>query len=194
MSAAARTPSPPCSAAPEATNERPLHRYVATQRDALTRQITGERQRPIQNATQLGHNNDDKLAGLAEAHANAAQELAWMNGEPEAPAMEASRSAIWRTAIDQHLANGNNPQAITLFDQVQDQLAPDDRLSLDEPVQVARNDQAANQWIADRPEPMVRPCKSTPRRTRTCRPTSSYSSAPSSMQAIPLRRAAASPW
>jgi len=78
-----------------------------------------------------------------------AQELARMNGEPEAAAMDAARSAIWRTAIDQRLGNGNGPQAIDLFDQVKNQIAPDDHLSLDGPLQVARNDQAANQWIAN---------------------------------------------
>ena len=60
-----------------------IDRHVAAQRDVLTRQIISERQRLIQRAAQLEHNNDDKLAGLAEAHASAAQELARMNGEPE---------------------------------------------------------------------------------------------------------------
>ena len=126
-----------------------IDRHVTAQHDALTRQIIGERQRLIQHAAELEHNNGDKLAGLAEAHASAAQELARMNGEPEAAAMDAARSAIWRTAIDQRLGNGNGPQAIDLFDQVKNQIAPDDHLSLDGPLQVARNDQAANQWIAN---------------------------------------------
>jgi hypothetical protein len=125
-----------------------IDRHVAAQRDELTRQIISERQRLIQRAAQLEHNNDDKLAGLAEAHVTAAQELARMNGEPEAPAMDAARSAIWRTAIDQRLTNGNGPQAIDLFDRTKDQLAPDDRFSLDGRMQVARNDQRADQWIA----------------------------------------------
>lgn len=125
-----------------------IDRHVAAERDQFTRQIIGERQRLIQRAAQLEHNNDDKLAGLAEAHAGAARELARMNGEPEGPAMETARSAIWRTAIDQRLANGSGPQALTLFDRVKDQLAPADRLSLDGPLQVARNDQTADQWIA----------------------------------------------
>jgi hypothetical protein len=84
-----------------------IDHHVATQRDALTRQIISERQTLIQRAAQLEHNNDDKLAGLAEAHASTAQELARMNGEPEAAAMDAARLAIWRTAIDQRLANGD---------------------------------------------------------------------------------------
>ena len=125
-----------------------ISRHVTAQRDLLTRQIISERQRLIQRAVELEHNNDYKLAGLAEAHASAAQELARMNGEPEAAAMDAARSAIWRTAIDQRLANGNDLQAIDLFDQMKNQIAPDDHLSLDGPLQVARNDQAANQWIA----------------------------------------------
>ena len=126
-----------------------LTRHVAAQRDVFNRQTIAERQRLIQRAAQLEHDNDDKLAGLAEAHASTAQELARMNGEPEGAAMDAARSAIWRTAIDQRLANGNDPQAIDLFDQVKNQIAPDDHLSLDGPLQVARNDQAANQWIAN---------------------------------------------
>ena len=48
-----------------------INRHVPAQRDALTRQIIGERQRLILNAAALEHNNDDKLAGLAEAHASA---------------------------------------------------------------------------------------------------------------------------
>jgi len=48
-----------------------IDRHVTAQHDALTRQIIGERQRLIQNAAQLEHNNGDKLAGLAEAHATA---------------------------------------------------------------------------------------------------------------------------
>jgi hypothetical protein len=126
-----------------------IDRHVAAQRDALTRQIIGERENLIQRAAQLEHNNDDKLAGLAEAHASAAQELARMNGEPEAAAMDAARSAIWRTAIDQRLTNGNGPQALTLFDRVQDQLTASDKLSLHTPMQVARQDQTAEQWIAN---------------------------------------------
>jgi hypothetical protein len=44
-----------------------IDRHVAVQRDALTRQIISERQRLIQRAATFGPNNDDKLAGLAEA-------------------------------------------------------------------------------------------------------------------------------
>jgi hypothetical protein len=125
-----------------------IDRHVAAQRDVLTRQIISERQNLIQRAAQLEHNNDDKLAGLAEAHASAAQELARMNGEPEAAAMDAARSAIWRTAIDQRLTNGNGPQAITLFDRTKDQLAPADIRLLDQPIQNAALNRTADQWIA----------------------------------------------
>ena len=70
-----------------------------------------------------------------------------MNGEPEAAAMEATRSAIWRTAIDQRLSNGNGPQAITLFDRVKGQLASDDRRQFDLPIQQAVLNRTADQWI-----------------------------------------------
>jgi hypothetical protein len=52
------------------------------------------------------------------------------------------------TAIGQHLAVGNGPQAVARFDRIKDQLAPAGRLSLDAPLQVARADQTADQWIA----------------------------------------------
>ena len=71
-----------------------------------------------------------------------------MNGEPEGAAMDAARSAIWRAAIDQRVTNGNGPQALALFDGVQNQLSASDKLSLDTPMQVARQDQTAEQWIA----------------------------------------------
>jgi hypothetical protein len=125
-----------------------INRHVTAQRAVFNRQTIAERQRLIQRAAELEHNNDDKLAGLAEAHASAAQELARMNGESEAPAMDAARSAIWRAAIDQRLTNGNGPQALALFERVQDQLTASDKLSLDTPMQVARQDQTADQWIA----------------------------------------------
>ncbi|HEY4171326.1 MAG TPA: hypothetical protein VGM96_31330 [Reyranella sp.] len=127
-----------------------IDRHVAEQRDVLTRQIIGERQRLILRAAQLKPNNDDKLAGLAEAHASATKELARMNGEPEAAAMDAARSAIRRTAIDQHVANGIGPHALALFDRVNGQLTAPDRRSLDVSMETARNDQAADQWIANR--------------------------------------------
>ena len=125
-----------------------VDRHVSRHQDTLARQIISERQALLQRAAELEHTDDGKLAGLAEASASAAQELARMNGEPEGPAVDAARSAIWKTAIDQRLANGNGPQALTLFDQVKDRLAPADRLALDMPLQVARADRTADQWIA----------------------------------------------
>ena len=131
-----------------------INRHITAQRDVFNRQTIAERQRLIQRAATLEHNNDDKLAGLAEAHASAAQELARMNGEPKAAAMDAARSAIWRTAIDQHLANGNGPQAIDLFDRMKDQLAPGDQRHLEMPIQHAALNRTADQWIdRERPEP-----------------------------------------
>jgi hypothetical protein len=58
-----------------------------------------------------------------------------------------ARSRILRTAINERIANRKGTQALALFDRVKDQLAPVDRLSLDAPVQAARYDQLANQWI-----------------------------------------------
>ena len=131
-----------------------INRHITAQRDVFNRQTIAERQRLIQRAATLEHNNDDKLAGLAEAHASAAQELARMNGEPKAAAMDAARSAIWRTAIDQHLANGNGPQAIDLFDRMKDQLAPGDQRHLEMPIQHAALNRTADQWIdRERPAP-----------------------------------------
>lgn len=129
-----------------------INRHVAAQREAFNRQTLGERQKLIERAAALEHTNDDKLAGLAEANAGAALELARMNGEPERPAAQAGRSAVWLAAIRERIANGNGPQALALFDRVQDQLRPSDKLSLDTPLRVARQEQAADQWIADQTE------------------------------------------
>ena len=124
-----------------------IDRHVAAQRDAFKRQTLAERQALILRATELEHSNDDKLAGLAEANASAASELARLKGEPEGPAIDAARSAIWRAAIDQRLASGNGPQALALFERLKDRLALADHRSLEMPLQVARWDQAADQWI-----------------------------------------------
>jgi hypothetical protein len=70
-----------------------------------------------------------------------------MNGEPDDAAMDAARSAIWRTAIDQRLANDNGPQAIDLFDRVKDRLAPQDQRQLDLLLQHAALNRTADQWI-----------------------------------------------
>jgi hypothetical protein len=124
-----------------------IDRYVARRQEEVTRQTIAERQRLIQRAAEREHDNDDKIDGLAEAHASAAQELARMNGEPEVPAMAAARSAIWRTAIDRHLEAGDAPQGIGLFDKVSDRLTPADRLSLDAPLQAAGLSRKADEWL-----------------------------------------------
>ncbi|MBS0524317.1 MAG: hypothetical protein JSS04_11860 [Proteobacteria bacterium] len=84
-----------------------IDRHVAAQREVFNRRTLAERQRLIQRAAGLEPDNHDKLAGLAEAHAGAARELARMNGEPEAAAMDAARSAIWRIA--ERSATGATP-------------------------------------------------------------------------------------
>jgi hypothetical protein len=76
-----------------------------------------------------------------------AQELARLNGADEEPAMDAARSAIWRTAIGQRLATGKGAQALDLFDKMQDRLVPADQRALEVPLQAARTDVAADQWI-----------------------------------------------
>jgi hypothetical protein len=78
-----------------------IDRHVAEQRRVHQRQVVSERQALIQRAAELEHDNDDKIAGLAEANASAAVELARMTGEPEGPAIESARSAIWYAAINQ---------------------------------------------------------------------------------------------
>jgi hypothetical protein len=95
-----------------------IGRHVAAQQTVRQRQIIGTRQALIQRAAQLEHDNDDKIAGLAEAHASAAQELARLSGvEPgsadEADLLNAARSQILRTAIEQRIANAKGAQAIT---------------------------------------------------------------------------------
>lgn len=125
-----------------------IDRHVAEQRRVHQRQILTERQALIRRAAELEHDNDDKIAGLAEANASTAVELARMTGEPESLSAQAARSTIWRTAIGHRIASGNGPQAITLFDRVKDQLTPADRLSLDTPLQTAQYKDAADRWLA----------------------------------------------
>src|SRR3954471_9377470 len=47
-----------------------IGRHVAAPQTVRQRQIISERQRLIQRAAALEHDNDDKIAGLAEAHAS----------------------------------------------------------------------------------------------------------------------------
>jgi hypothetical protein len=129
-----------------------INRHVAEQHRVYQRQVLSQRQALIKRATELEHDNDDKIMGLAEANATAAGEQARMDGlAPDSPEAAAAtlgaRSNILRTAIDERIANRRGAQALALFDRVQDQLAPADRLSLDTPLQAARYEQVADQWI-----------------------------------------------
>jgi hypothetical protein len=129
-----------------------IDRHVAEQRRVYQRQVVSERQALIRRAAELEHDNDDKIMGLAEANASAAGERARLDGiapdsSEAAAAVLAARSGILRTAIGERIANGKGAHALALFDRVEDQLAPADRLSLDIPVQAARYDHLADQWI-----------------------------------------------
>src|SRR3954469_14249679 len=53
-----------------------IDRHVGKQHKAWQRQIISERQTLIQRAAELEHDNDNKITGLADAHASAAQERA----------------------------------------------------------------------------------------------------------------------
>jgi hypothetical protein len=125
-----------------------IDRHVARERDVHHRQILSERQRLIERAAGLEHNNDAKLAGLADANAGTAQVRARLDGLPEEPAMQAARSAVWRSAIGRRLVAGQNSDAVDLFQRVNDQLVPGDQRALDVPIQAARTDAAADAWIA----------------------------------------------
>src|SRR4051812_37920214 len=76
-----------------------IGRHAAAQETVRQRRIAATRQALIQRAAELEHDNDDKIAGLAEAHASAAQALARLSGvEPgsgdEADVLNAARSQI----------------------------------------------------------------------------------------------------
>ncbi len=125
-----------------------IDRHVSRERDVHRRQILTERQRLIGRAAELEHNNDAKLVGLADANAGTAQVLAHLEGLPDELAMQAARSAVWRRAIGQRLAAGQNTEAIGLFHRVNDQLTPKDQRDLDVPIQAARTDASADTWLA----------------------------------------------
>jgi hypothetical protein len=62
-------------------------------------------------AAELEHDNDDKIAGLAEAQASAARELARLDGvapdsPEEAAILNGARSQIPRTSIEQRIDEG----------------------------------------------------------------------------------------
>jgi hypothetical protein len=124
-----------------------IGRHVAEQRRVAARQTIADRQALNLRAAGLRH-NEDVLPGLAGAHAQAAQALARLDGTPEAPAMQAARSAVWRSAIDQRLADGEGARALSLFEQAKGTLVPADQRALEVPLQAARTDAAADAWIA----------------------------------------------
>lgn len=126
-----------------------IDRHVPLQRDVFNRQTIAERQRLIQTAATLEHTNDEKLAGLAEANAGAARELARMLGQPEDPAMADARATVWQSAIAQRLANGDPAGAIELFRRKRRQLSDSHVLSLDTPLQVGQQDETAERWIGN---------------------------------------------
>ena len=123
-----------------------IDRHVAEQRQGLARQIIADRQALNLRAAGFEH-NEDVLPGLAEAHAQAAQALARLDGMPEESAMQAARSAVWRGAIDQRLADGEGARALGLFEQAKDTLVAADQHALEVPMEAARTDIAADQWI-----------------------------------------------
>ena len=125
-----------------------IDRHVAEQTLVRNQQIALECQALNLRLAELEHGDDSILPSVAEANASVAQHLARLRGEPEEPAMLAARSAVWRSAIDQRLATGQGPQALDLFGRVQDQLVPADQRALELPIQTARTDVTADQWIA----------------------------------------------
>jgi len=130
-----------------------IRRHVAAQQTVRQRGIIATRQALIQRAAQLEHDNDDKIAGLAEAHASAARELARLSGvEPgsddEADILNAARSQILRAAIEQRIANAKGAQAIDLHDRMTDALTPADRHALQLPIAATRDDTATDAWLA----------------------------------------------
>jgi hypothetical protein len=120
-----------------------LSRHARAQRAAFTRAVLAERQALLQRAAELEPTDDDKLAGLAEASAGIARELVRLDGpsegkaagQAERSATENARSAIWRAAIGQRLARGDQPGARALLDRVRHELAPADRSALDATLQ-----------------------------------------------------------
>lgn len=129
-----------------------IGRHLAKQRQAHQRQIISERQRLIQRAAELEHDNDGKIAALAEANASAALERARMDGieansPGESAAVREARSQVFHAAIGERIANGKGLQALALFDRVRDQLSSADLNRLDVPIAAARNDTAVDAWL-----------------------------------------------
>jgi len=130
-----------------------IDRHVAEQRNVLARHTIADRQALNLRAAGLEH-NEDVLPGLAGAHAQAAQALARLDGMPEEPAMQTARSAVWRSAIDQRLADGEGARALSLFERAKEHLSPADQRALEVPIRTARTEAAADAWIArEQPKP-----------------------------------------
>jgi hypothetical protein len=130
-----------------------IGRHVAAQRPVHQRQVVAERQALIRRAAELEPDNDDKIAGLAEAHASAAQERARLDGvapdsPEEAAAQDAARSQILRTAIEQRIGAAMPDKAVTLYDRVKAALSPADRRALELPIGVATDEAATDAWLA----------------------------------------------
>jgi hypothetical protein len=130
-----------------------IDRHLAAQRRVHNREVVAERQRLIRRAAELEPDNDDKIAGLAEAHASAAQELARMDGvaagsPEEADILRAARSQILRAAIGERLLASKTAPALALFDRVKDALVPADRRALDPAIAVAADEAATDAWLA----------------------------------------------
>ena len=130
-----------------------IGRHLDAQRLVFQRNTLGTRQALIRRAAELEHDNDDKIAGLAEAHAGAAQELARLDGvDPDsaegAAIGAAARSQILRTAIDQRIASAKPQQAVDFYDKVKASLTPDDRRALELPIGAATDDAATDAWLA----------------------------------------------
>ena len=129
-----------------------IGRHVDAQRLVFQRNTLGTRQALIQRAAALEHDNDGKIAGLAEANASAARERARLDGvapgsDAEADVLNAARSQILRTAIEQRIANARGAQAIDLHDRMADALTPADRRALELPIAAARDDTATDAWL-----------------------------------------------
>ena len=112
-----------------------------------------QRQALIRRAAELEHDNDDKIAGLAEAHASAAQERARLdrvaaNSPEEADILNAARSQILRTAIEQRIGAALPHKALTLYDRVKAALSPADRRALALPLGVATDEATTDAWLA----------------------------------------------
>jgi hypothetical protein len=130
-----------------------IGRHVEAQHKVWQRQVVAERQSLIQRAAALEHDNDGKIAGLAEAHASAAQELARLDGiapgsPEETDVLNAARSQILRAAIEHRIGAALPDKAVTLYDRMKDTLLPADRQALEVPIGAAADEAATDAWLA----------------------------------------------